>query len=69
MMEKQIITPGSTQLLFYETGKTVSLNTDNRSYSEEWKSVDEFFSANFQQTADTNIMEWEEDNDTARCLC
>ena len=60
-MEKQIVTPGSTQLIFYETGKTVSLNPLNRSHSDEWKLVEEFFSANFQHTADTNIMEWEED--------
>ena len=63
VMEKQIVTPPSTQLLFYESGKTVSLNPENRSYSEEWKSVEEFFSANFQHTSDTNIMEWEEDNE------
>jgi hypothetical protein len=61
VMEKQIVTPPSTQLLFYEPGKTVSLNPENRSYSDEWKFVEEFFSANFQHTADTHTMEWEED--------
>jgi len=63
IMKKQIITPGSTQLIFYEKGKTVSLNKDNKSYSDEWKNVDEFFSANFQHTTDTNVMEWEPDED------
>ena len=62
-MEDQIVTPGSTQLLFYEPGKTVSLNPENRSYSDEWKDVEEFFSANFQHSATTDIMEWEEDNE------
>ena len=62
-MKRQMITPGSTQLIFYESGKTISLNKKNKSYSDEWKNVDEFFSANFQHTADTNIMEWEADED------
>ena len=62
-MENQIVTPGSTQLLFYEPGKTVSLNPENRSYSDEWKDVEEFYSANFQHSATTDIMEWEEDNE------
>ena len=62
-MKRQLITPGSTQLIFYESGKTISLNKKNKSYSDEWKNVEEFFSANFQHTPDTNIMEWEADED------
>lgn len=62
-MESQIVTTGSTQLLFYEPGKTVSLNPENRSYSEEWREVEEFYSANFQHTATTDVMEWEEDSE------
>ena len=62
-MKRQLITPGSTQLIFYESGKTISLNKKNKSYSDEWMNVEEFFSANFQHTPDTNIMEWEADED------
>ena len=55
-MKRQLITPGSTQLIFYESGKTISLNKKNKSYSDEWENVEEFFSANFQHTPDTCLL-------------
>ena len=60
-MKKQIITPASTQLIFYESGTTISLDKDNNNFSEDWKNVDEFFPANFQKSLDSSVMEWEDD--------
>ena len=62
-MEKQIITPASTQLIFYESGTTVSLDKENKNYSDDWKNVDEFFPANFQDSLNANVMEWEDDKE------
>lgn len=62
-MEKQRITPASTQLIFYESGTTVSLDKENKNYADDWKDVDEFFPANFQESLNTNLMEWEDDKE------
>lgn len=62
-MEKQIITPASTQLIFYESGTTISLDKTNKNYSDEWEDVESFFPANFQESLNTNVMEWEDDEE------
>lgn len=62
-MKKQIITPASTQLIFYESGTTISLDKDNNNFSEDWKNIDEFFPANFQKSLDSSVMEWEDDKE------
>ena len=62
-MEKQRVTPASTQLIFYESGTTVSLDKENKNYSDDWKNVDEFFPANFQESLNANSMEWEDDKE------
>ena len=62
-MERQKIPPSSLQLLFAEGGKNVSLNPESPMYSDSWKDVKQWTRANFQHTATTEVMEWEDDKE------
>ena len=62
-MDKQRVTPGSTQLLFVEGGKNYTLDPSSKRYTEDWKSVKQFTHPHFQHTARPSIMEWEEDGE------
>jgi|APSaa5957512493_1039668.scaffolds.fasta_scaffold02174_4 hypothetical protein len=60
-MERQRVTPGSTQLLFAEGGKNYVLDPDSPMYTDDWKTVKQFYQPHYQQTATPEVMEWEED--------
>ena len=60
-MERQRVTPGSTQLLFAEGGKNYILDPDSPMYTDDWKTVKQFYQPHYQQTATPEVMEWEED--------
>ncbi len=60
VMARQKVPPGSVQLVFFEGGRTISLNPKRSMYSDEWKKVEQFTHAHFQHTASTDVMEWEE---------
>jgi hypothetical protein len=62
-MEHQKITTPSIQLAFIEGGKNYSLDPNNKWYSEEWKNVKQFTQPRFQNTATTQLMEWEDAHD------
>jgi hypothetical protein len=62
-MEHQRVTTPSTQLAFIEGGTNYSLDPNNKWYSEDWKSVKQFKQARFQDTATTQVMEWEDAHD------
>ena len=61
VMERQRVTPGSTQLLFAEGGKNYVLDPDSPMYTDDWKTVKQFYQPHYQQTATPEVMEWEED--------
>jgi len=60
-MERQRVTPGSTQLLFAEGGKNYVLDPDSPMYTDDGKTVKQFYQPHYQQTATPEVMEWEED--------
>ena len=62
-MERQRVTPGSTQLLFAEGGKNYVLDPESPMYTDDWKAVKQFYQPHYQHTSTPEVMEWEEDTE------
>ena len=63
VMARQKIPPNSVHLAFAEGGETISLNPESRRYSDSWQDVKQWTRANFQHSATTEVMEWEDDKE------